>query len=185
MYPLKIDSIEIEKSLHNTRQLIDQEHGLSSSLRAALEVLLLLVTVLINRTALTSKNSSKLPSSDPNRLKTSRKKSDKPSGAQTGYMVKTLEKTDDPDIVEFIPIDRRALPKGQYHQVGIETRQVFDIDILRIITEYQAEVLKDEMGHRFVATFPEGATKTVQYGNQINLKNKKNLPNIKTGTGFF
>ncbi len=104
MYPLKIDSIEVEKTLHNARQLIDQELGLSSSVRAALKVLLLLVSVLINRTTLTSKNSSKPPSSDPNRLKTSHKKSDKPSGAQTGYMGKMLKKTDDPYIVEFIPI---------------------------------------------------------------------------------
>ena len=164
---MKIESIDIEKALDNARELINQEKDLSSSLRAALEVLLLLVTLLLNRTKLNSKNSSKPPSTDPHRLKPTRKKSNKPSGAQAGHIGKTLEKTDDPDFVEVLPIDRRSLPKGHYHQAGYETRQVFDIDISRVITEYQAEILEDEQGHRFVAAFPEGVTKAVQYGNQI------------------
>lgn len=167
VYPLKIDSIEVEKAIDHARQLMEQEKDLSPSLRSALDVVLLLVSLLINRSTLNSKNSSKPPSSDPNRTKTTRKKSDKPSGAQAGHMGKTLEKTDDPDNVQFIPIDRRSLPKGNYHQVGIETRQVFDIDISRFITEYRAEILEDEHGHRFVAAFPEGVSKAVQYGSQI------------------
>lgn len=167
MYSLKINPLEIEKALDNARRLIEQEQDLSPSLRAALEVLLLLVTVLLNRTTLNSKNSSKPPSSDPNRLKPSRKKSDKSSGAQAGHIGKTLKKTDDPDVIEVIAIDRRTLPKGSYHQTGFETRQVFDIDISRVITEYQAQILEDEQGNRFVASFPKGVTKSVQYGNQI------------------
>ncbi|MCP4272015.1 MAG: IS66 family transposase [Gammaproteobacteria bacterium] len=164
---MKVESIEVEKALDHARKLIEQEKDLSSSLRAALEVLLLLVQLLLGRTSLNSKNSSKPPSSDPNRLKPTRQKSGKSSGAQTGHVGKTLEKMDDPDVVEVLSIDRRSLPKGQYHQVGFETRQVFDIDISRIITEYQAQILEDENGHRFVAAFPEGVTKAVQYGNQI------------------
>jgi len=160
---LKINPLEIEKSLDNAQRLIEQEKDLSPSLRAALEVLLLLVTVLLNRSTLNSKNSSKPPSSDPNRLKTTRKKSDKSSGAQAGHLGKTLEKTDDPDVIEVISIDRRTLPKGTYHQAGFETRQVFDIDISRVITEYQAQILEDEQSNRFVASFPEGVTKAVQY----------------------
>lgn len=164
---MKIESIDIEKALDNARELIDQEKNLSSSLRAALEVLLLLVTLLLNRTTLNSKNSSKPPSTDPHRLKPTRKKSSNPTGAQAGHVGKTLEKVDDPDFVEVLPIDRRSLPKGHYHQVGYETRQVVDIDISRVITEYQAEILEDEQGNRFVAAFPDGVTKAVQYGNQI------------------
>jgi transposase len=164
---LKIESIDVEKALDKACKLIEQEKGLSSSLRAALEVLLLLVKLLLDRKTLNSKNSSKPPSSDPNRLKSTRKKSTKKSGAQTGHVGKTLEKVDDPDFIETLSIDRRSLPKGHYHQVGFETRQVFDIDISRIITEYQAQILEDEKGCRFVAAFPDGVTKAVQYGNQI------------------
>ncbi len=164
---MKINPLEVEKSLDNARRLIEQEQGLSPSLRAALEVLLLLVTVLLNRTTLNSKNSSKPPSSDPDRLKTTRKKSDKSSGAQAGHPGKTLEKTSCPDIIEVLSIDRRTLPVGNYHQAGFETRQVFDIDISRVVTEYQAQILEDEQGNRFVAAFPKEVTKAVQYGNQI------------------
>jgi len=144
-----MDSIDVEKALDKARQLIEQEKGLSASLRAALEVLLLLVKLLLDRKTLNSKNSSK------------------PSGAQAGHIGKTLEKVDDPDYMTALSIDRRTLPKGNYHQAGVETRQVFDIDILRVITEYQAEILEDEKGHRFVASFPDNVTKAVQYGNQI------------------
>jgi len=164
---LKIESIDIDKALNNARELINQEKTLSPSLRASLEVLLLLVTLLLNRTTLNSKNSSKPPASDPNRLKPSRQTSTKKPGAQKGHVGKTLEKAADPDFVKVLSVDRRSLPKGHYHQVGFETRQVFDIDISRVITEYQAQILEDEKGCRFVANFPDGVTKAVQYGNQI------------------
>lgn len=164
---MKINPLDVEKSLNNAHKLIEQERGMSSALRAALEVLLLLVGVLLNRTTLNSKNSSKPPSSDPNRLKSTRKKSDKPAGAQTGHIGKTLKKVDNPDEIKFISVDRRTLPKGKYQQVGFETRQVFDIDISRVITEYQAQILEDQQGKRFVANFPKGVKKAVQYGEQI------------------
>ena len=59
------------------------------------------------------------------------------------------------------------MPKGEYQTVGFEKRQVFDIDISRLVTEYQSEVLEDARGKRFVAPFPEGVTKAVQYGNNL------------------
>lgn len=164
---MKIESIDVEAAIDNARQLIQKEHDLSPSLRSALDVLLLLVSVLLNRTALNSKNSSKPPSSDPNRKKTNRQKSDKPSGAQKGHTGTTLEKTVDPDEIEIIKIDRRTLPKGKYRQMGFETRQVFDIDISRVVTEYQAQILENDQGKRFVAPFPDGVTKAVQYGPRL------------------
>ncbi len=81
----------MEKALDHARALIENEKGLSSSLRAALEVLLLLVQLLLGRTTLNSKKSSKPPSADPNRLKSTRQKSTKLSGAQVGHIGKTLE----------------------------------------------------------------------------------------------
>jgi len=132
-----------------------------------LMLMLMLMTVLLNRNTLNSKNSSKPPSADPNRKKSSRQKSDRASGAQKGHNGATLKKVADPDIVKPIKLDRRTLPKGRYHEQGFETRQVFDIDISRVVTEYQAQVLVDDQGKRFVAPFPEGVGKAVQYGNQL------------------
>ncbi|MFT5730201.1 MAG: transposase, partial [Desulforhopalus sp.] len=40
-------------------------------------------------------------------------------------------------------VDRTGLPLGEYTEVGHEIRQVFDIEISRIVTEYQAQVLED------------------------------------------
>jgi transposase len=164
---LKIDRIDVDAAIDNAKELIDQEKDLSPALRAALGVLLLLVTVLLNRSTLNSKNSSKPPSAGPNRKKSSRQKSDRSSGAQKGHNGTTLRKVCDPDIVKPIKLDRRTLPKGQYHEQGFETRQVFDIDISRVVTEYQAQVLVNEQGKCFVAPFPDGVTKAVQYGNQL------------------
>jgi len=164
---LKIDSIDVETAITNARQLIKEETDLSPALRSSLEILLLLVTLLMHRLGLNSSNSSKPPSSDPNRKKKTRTRSKKPSGGQKGHIGTTPVKVDDPDDVTFIKIDRRTLPVGNYTTDGFETRQVFDIDISRIVTEYRAQRLIDEQGRRFVAPFPEGVTKAVQYGSQL------------------
>jgi transposase len=164
---LKIDILDIDATLGKARQLLDEEKDLSPALRSSMEVLLLLVSLLLNRVTLNSKNSSKPPSSDPNRKKMPCKPSKKPSGGQKGHVGKTLQKIDDPDEIAVISIDRRTLPKGQYKEVGFETRQVFDIDISRLVTEYQAQVLENTQGKRFTAPFPKGVTKAVQYGNQL------------------
>ena len=37
------------------------------------------------------------------------------------------------------------------------------------MTEYRAEILKDQQGNRYVAPFPEGVTRPVQYGNSVKV----------------
>jgi len=143
---LKIDNIDVESAVKNTQQLLEAERDISPALKSALEMILLLVTVLLNRVTLNSKNSSKPPASDPNRKKGSRKKSDKPSGGQKSHVGTTLQKIENPDEIEVITLDRSTLPKGQYTEDGFETRQVFDIDISRVVTEYQAQRLINEKG---------------------------------------
>ncbi len=44
---------------------------------------------------------------------------------------------------------------------------MFDIDISRFVTEYRAQILEDDQGQRFVAPFPKGVAKAVQYGRGI------------------
>ncbi len=164
---MTIDSIDVDAAIHNAKRLLEKERDLSAALRSALEVLLLLVTVLLNRVTLNSKNSSKPPASDPNRKKAGRKKSDRQSGGQKAHLGTTLIRVTEPDEIEVIKIDRRSLPKGCYRDVGFETRQVFDIDISRVVTEYQAQRLENEAGKSFIAPFPEGVTKAVQYGKRL------------------
>ena len=113
------------------------------------------------------RNSSKPPSSDPNREKKPRKKGDRKPGGQSGHRGRTLKKIDNPDKVEVLKVNRAKLPKGQYTEVGYETRQVFNIEIARLVTEYQAQILEDENGNRFTAEFPAGVNQPVQYGNTV------------------
>jgi len=163
----KIESIDIDATLIKAKKLLQEEKGLSPALQSTIEVLLMLVSILLNRTTLNSTNSSIPPSSDPNRKKKERKASNKPAGGQKGHTGKTLRRISDPDEIKVIKVDRRRLPKGNYTEAGFETRQVFDIDISRLVTEYQAQVLKNDQGKSFVAPFPEGVSKAVQYGNQL------------------
>ena len=79
----------------------------------------------------------------------------------------TLRQVANPDEIQSIRIDRRTLPRGDYTDVGVESRQLFDIRITRHVTEFQAQVLEDTQGRRFVAPFPEGVTRPAQYGCSV------------------
>ena len=140
---------------------------MSAATKSIVEILILLITLLANRLNLNSTNSSKPPSSDPNRKKQPKRKTGKKPGGQNGHIGTTLKKVDNPDKIEVIKVDRSKLPAGQYRHVGFESRQVFDIDISRRVTEYRAQILEDDKGDRFVAAFPEGVTKAVQYGTGL------------------
>ena len=163
---MKIEDIDVDSAINAVKEQLNKESDLSPALRAALEVLLVLVTLLINRMTLNSRNSSKPPSTDPNRKKTGKQgNSGRKPGGQKGHNGTTLEPVDDPDEVTEIKIDRRTLPKGpQYQEAGYEKRQVIDVDIARFVTEYRAQILEDDRGNRFVASFPEGVKRAVQYG---------------------
>jgi transposase len=161
---MKIENIDIQATIEKANALVREDRQLSAATKSMFEILILIITLLANRLNLNSTNSSKPPSSDPNRKKQVREKSGNKAGGQNGHVGTTLKKIDHPDRVEEIKVDRRTLPPGQYCQVGFESRQVFDIDISRVVTEYRAQILENENGHQFVAPFPEGVTQAAQYG---------------------
>ena len=144
-----------------------EEEQVSPALKAALDVLFLLIPLLCNRLTLNSSNSSKPPSSDPNRKKTKREPGSRKPGGQAGHNGTTLERDPNPDFVESINVDRNAIPEGTYKEVEPVIRQVIDIKITKVVTEYQAQVLEDENGTRYTADFPEGVTKAIQYGVSV------------------
>jgi len=165
---LKIDAIDVDSAINAVKEILKKEKDLSPALSSALEVLLVLVALLLNRMTLNSKNSSKPPSTDPNRKKPGRQgKSERNPGGQKGRNGTTLQPVDDPDEVEVLAIDRRTLPKGsQYREAGHESRQVIDIDISRFVIEYRAQILEDNQGNRFVASFPAGVNRLVAVWSQ-------------------
>ena len=104
---------------------------MSSALRAALEVLIMLVQLLANRLSLNSRNSSKPPSTD--RFNKGDKanndddgqnqgKRNKPGG-QLGRIGTTLQKVDDPDEIKILELDRTTLPPGEYKEDGFENQR--------------------------------------------------------------
>ncbi len=161
---MTVENINVEATIKRVNDLIAAEPGMSPALKASLEVLLLLVTILTNRLGLNSKNSSKPPSSDPNRKKELKELSERKPGGQHGHIGATLRPVSDPDRVKVIKVDRSALPKGEYRAVGYETRQIIDLDISIFVTEWRAEILENQNGKRFVAPFPKEVTRPVQYG---------------------
>jgi transposase len=153
---------------NEVRTLLDSDPSISPALRALIKLMLGFIEALCAQKGLSSRNSSKPPAADPNRKKSTRQPSGRKPGGQPGHVGSTLELVDEPDTVCPLPIDRRTLPKGRsFTSLPPERRQVFDIEVHRVVTEYQAEVLIDELGNRYTATFPDTARARVQYGAAI------------------
>ena len=166
---MKTQEIDVRATIEQATNLLENETDISPAFRSVFKLLILLVKILADRNSLNSRNSSKPPSSDPNREKKKKVNGKKKPGGQKGHTGKTLCCIDDPDEVEDIKIDRRTLPKGKYKDVGYEARQVFDVIVSRNVTEYRAQILEDQDGNRFVASFPKGVTRPAQYGTNTKV----------------
>lgn len=164
---MKVSGIDIESNIDNIKAQIEADKTLSTSMRAAIDLLLLIVTLLSQRLGLNSRNSSKPPSSDPNRKKNSNANSNRQPGGQKGHKGTTLEQEIAPDITHILTLDKALLPPGKYTSVGEEVRQVVDIEFKRVVTEYRAQILEDEFGKRFAAEFPNNVKSRIQYGNEL------------------
>jgi len=165
---MTIESIDIEKSLRRVEALLKAEKELSPALISAVEMILLVVKLLINKLGLNSKNSSKPPSSDPNREKKKNLNTGRKPGGQKGHEGATLTQDENPDEIKEIKMDRRTLPRGEnFTPDGWESRQVVDIRISRYVTEYRAEILKNDLGKKITVPFPKGVDRFVQYGASV------------------
>jgi len=165
---MKVSNINVEETIEKAKQLLAEEKNISMALRSVFEVLLLLVTLLLQRKGLTSRNSSKAPSEDKNRKRGSQKvKSNRKPGGQCGRIGVQLKPVSDPDQIEVIQIDQRTLPRGSYTEVDYEKRQVIDIKTNIVITEYQAQILESTEGKRYTAPFPNYVTRPIQYGPTV------------------
>lgn len=165
---MTIENIDVSAALEKVRGLLKEETNISPTFKASIELLMLVVSLLVGRVGRNSRNSSIPPSQDPHRKKKTKSKGDRRKpGGQKGHPGTTLQKIETPHLIEEIEIDRRTIPAGTYIQAGYESRQVFDVKIKLCVTEYRAEILEDASGVQYVAHFPEGVTKAVQYGNEV------------------
>ena len=158
---MNLNSINITEIVEQTKAQLQEDKTLTPALKMSIELILVIVVMLASKLGLNSKNSSIPPSKDINRKKQTK---DKSAGGQKGRTGKTLTQTETPDEIEVILVDRDRLPQGHYREVGFQKRQVVDIDISKVVTEYQAQILENAQGKRFVGEFPEGVNSPVQYG---------------------
>ncbi|WP_435274099.1 IS66 family transposase [Psychrobium sp. nBUS_13] len=161
---MNLNSINITEIVEQTKAQLQEDKTLTPALKMSIELILVIVVMLASKLGLNSKNSSIPPSKDINREKQTKAKSDKLAGGQKGRTGKTLTQTETPDEIEVILVDRDMLPQGRYREVGFQKRQVVDIDISKVVTEYQAQILENAQGKRFEGEFPEGVNSPIQYG---------------------
>lgn len=167
---MTIDKINIANALDSAERTLKESKSMSPEVRTLMGLLVVIIKLLVAKLGITSNNSSKPPSQDPNRLRGSKKKTSgqkRKPGGQAGHEGTTLEQIANPDRIETLEIDRRTLPRGNYTSVGFDTRQVIDIHISRVVTEYRAEIVQDDDGNQFVADFPAEVKRPAQYGASV------------------
>lgn len=158
---------KVQQVIDSVECLIKNDRPISRDALPAIAALVEITKALVNQLGLNSSNSSIPPSKDPNRIKRKVKGKKRKPGGQKGHKGSCLDKVKNPDVVEELLIDRKTLPKGKYERVGFDTRQVFDVEFLLKVTEFQAEILENENQEQFVAEFPKGVTQPAQYGNSV------------------
>lgn len=170
---MSIGKINVTETLARVEERLRNDASISPAVRSMIELLVTIIQLLVAKLGLNSSNSSIPPSQDPQRRRgakpTGNRRKRKPGG-QKGHPGTTLEPVDDPDHIEHIAVDRRTIPPGRYHTAGYEARQVIDIVINRYVVEYRAEILEDADGRQFVAPFPAGVTRPVQYGQGVKVQ---------------
>jgi transposase len=171
---VSINDINITETIARVERTLFEDKRISPEFRGLVELLLIIIKLLVDKIGLNSRNSSKPPSQDPHRVrgrKTKAKGKKRKPGGQPGHKGSCLKPVEKPDVVHEIKIDRKSLPKDhQYEHVGYDKRQVIDIIVKREVTEYQAEILRDEKGTEYVAEFPDGVKRDVQYGATLKAK---------------
>ena len=165
---MKIENIDVNETIEKAKASIKSDKNISPTTKIVFESLIALVTILMNRLNLNSSNSSKPPSSDENKGKKNHGNSNKPRGGQKGHKGVTLEPVSNPDEIKNLAIDKQNLPPNKECKPdGYIARQVINIKISRIIIEYRAEVFIDNEGKQYVAPFPPGITRPIQYGASV------------------
>lgn len=166
---MKTENIDVSATINKAKIILSKDKKTSPSVVAMMELLITIISILLNQINTNSRNSSKPPSQDPNRSRKGKgeKRGEKKPGAQTGHIGAHLKPVKNPDEIEKIFIDRRTLPIGNYKSNGFEKRQVFNIKISSQVIEYQAEILKDQNGDQWVADFPSGVNNPTQYSGEL------------------
>lgn len=146
--------------------------ALVESLMDQIEELTRRVERLENERSLTSKNSSKPPSSDRVRPKSLRKKSKRKPGGQSGHEGHHLSMVSTPDAVLYHQVTQchhcGASLEAVAHEVA-ERRQVIEWPVMRAhVTEHQVQRCTcARCGSANRGSFPEGVSARISYGARL------------------
>jgi transposase len=133
------------------------------------------VSKLEAKLALDSSNSSKPPSSDPPwdkpKPKSLRKRSGKRSGGQSGHKGHKLEMSKKPDEIKVLPVIKCDTCEDSLLNELVKSyksRQIYNISIKMVVTEFQAEIKECSCGATTCASFPKGVDQPTQYGASMH-----------------
>src|SRR3990167_8063823 len=184
MFLMVIENINIHESIERVRGLLSKEKDISPALKAAIEVIIMALTLVWSRLAKNSLNSSKPPSQDPNREK-ERRSNGRSRGGQNGHIGQNLKKVDNPDeTIEHKISSCKKCNKDLSSQEseGYEARQVFEVEIKRIVIEHKDEIKTcGDCGVVNTGKFPEEASKAVQYGTGVKSLSTYKFRNFNHG----
>ena len=113
----KLSDIDIMSNI-NIKAQIEANDMLSPSMCTAMDLLLLIVTLLCQRLRPNSVSSSIRPSFDQNRKKNLKSNVTNKSGGQKGHKGTTLLLDDNPDITHELVVDSTPLPPSNYIVMG-------------------------------------------------------------------
>jgi len=155
--------------------LVVEQAGVIEELRAEVAGLKAKVTDLECRLAQSSRNSSRLPSSDglakPPAPKSLRRPSGRKPGGQPGHGGRHLQQVQRPDeVLRYVPTccDDCGGDLSGSEPVGEEVRQVFDLPPVRLaVCEHRAQRRRCACGHITSAVFPSGVSAPTQYGPRM------------------
>lgn len=165
-----INKINIDETIKTVERLLKEDKSASPQFRAVVKLMIMVINLLLNKLGINSNNSSKPPSQDVSRKRGSKRKTrgqKRKPGGQKGHIGTNLKPESNPNRIIVVEIDRRTIPEGEYTDIGFEARQVIEIEISKKVIEYRAQILQDNYGNEFVADFPKGVIRPVQYGNSI------------------
>lgn len=163
---INVNGINAINAVDTCRQYI-KTHDLPSDDQQIIENLCNVAQGLVDRLTLNSRNSSKPPSTDRDSNQQNTKHSNRKPGGQKGHKGCSLPHYDHPDECIYLPIEQSDLPAGEYREGEIIRRQVIDIKSSRHVIEYQAQVLIDQAGKKWIAQFPQGVNAPTQYSYNV------------------
>lgn len=188
---MKLKDIDIGQTLIQAKALVDSNSIMDSGVKALMSLLIMIIELLAGKFGTNSRNSHTPPSQDPFRNKKKSEGTRRKPGGQLGHKGSHLSQTKSPDEIVKVLIDHKVLPEGgSFIELPPEKRQVVDIRLSVFITEYQAQILKDNQGNIYKADFPEAVKAPIQYGPSVRsfvcyMSNYQLVPNERLTEIFW